>query len=145
MTNSMRIAEPGERRTPDVSERAIELRVSATVENLVAVRAVVAAIAASEDLDFDTVADLRLAVDEACTALIRASLPGADLELVIDPGPEAFVVRACTTRSAGNVVEPGGFSWHVMKSLVDEVGAIPVFDGAPAGIRLLMRRMSSYR
>lgn len=145
MASSMRIAEPEEDGFADVSERAMELRVSATLDNLAAVRAVVAAVATSADLDLDTVADLRLAVDEACTALIRASLAGADLELLVDPRPEAFVVRACTTRGAGTPVEPGGFSWHVMKSLVDEVRAIPVRDGAPVGIRLLMRRMSSYR
>ncbi len=52
----------------------METWVGARLENLAVVRTLVAAIAAFEDLDFDVVADLRLAVDEACTALIRAAV-----------------------------------------------------------------------
>ncbi len=39
---------------------------------------VVAAMGTFEDLDFDTVSDLRLAVDEACTRLIRSAVPRLD-------------------------------------------------------------------
>ncbi|MDT5090436.1 MAG: serine/threonine-protein kinase RsbW, partial [Mycobacterium sp.] len=67
-------------------ERAIELRVAAALENLAVLRTLVGAVGTFEDLDFDAVADLRLAVDEVCTRLIRSAVPGATLEIVIDPG-----------------------------------------------------------
>ena len=51
--------------------RSVEVRVSARLENLAVVRTLIGALATSEDLDLDAVADLRLAVDEACTRLIR--------------------------------------------------------------------------
>src|SRR4029079_12994257 len=48
-------------------DRSVEVRVSAQLENLAVVRTVVAAIGTFEDLDFDSVSDLRLAGDEART------------------------------------------------------------------------------
>jgi len=116
------------------------------VENLATVRAVVAAIATSEDFDLDAVADLRLAVDEACTALIGAALPDAELLLVIDPREDALLITASTNHGGGAAVAPGTFSWHVMSSLVDEVTTQPPRDGAEqaggAAISLLTRRAS---
>ena len=67
------------------SARSVEIRVPAQLENLAVVRTVVAAIGTFEDLDFDAVSDLRLAVDEACTRLIRSAVPNSTLVLVVDP------------------------------------------------------------
>src|ERR1700752_2034062 len=66
------------------SGRSVELRVSAKLENLAILRTLVAAVVKLEDLDFDAVADLRLAVDEACTRLIRSAVPDSTLLLVVD-------------------------------------------------------------
>ncbi len=60
-------------------DSAVELRVAARLENLAVLRTVVGAVGTFEDLDFDAVADLRLAVDEACTRLIRSASPEATL------------------------------------------------------------------
>ena len=49
---------------------------------------------------FDAVADLRLAVDEACTWLIRSATPGATLVVVVDPPEEEVVVAASTLHVA---------------------------------------------
>jgi serine/threonine-protein kinase RsbW len=65
------------------SPRSVEVRVAAKLENLAVLRTVVGAVGTYEDLDFDSVADLRLAVDEACTRLIRSATPDATLVLVI--------------------------------------------------------------
>ena len=63
--------------TPTLAIRVlVEMRVSARLENLAVVRTVIGALATFEDLDLDAVADLRLAVDEACTRLIRSTTPG---------------------------------------------------------------------
>ena len=78
-------------------DRSVEVRVSAQLENLAVVRTVVAAIGTFEDLDFDAVSDLRLAVDEACTRLIRSAMPDSTLVLVVHPRESEVVVEASTT------------------------------------------------
>src|SRR3984885_4677580 len=65
-------------------ERAIELRVAAKLENLAVLRTLVGAVGTFEDLDFDAVADLRLAVDGGGTRLFRSATPDAQLDVVVD-------------------------------------------------------------
>ncbi|NKZ13257.1 ATP-binding protein [Mycolicibacterium septicum DSM 44393] len=141
--------EEGQPKPLSRAERSVEIRVAARLENLAVVRTLVAAIAAFEDLDFDVVADLRLAVDEACTALIRAAVPESSLHLTVDPGDETVVITASTTCTGAEVVEPGSFSWHVLSSLTDEVKTFTDGDGPDTGqvfgITLMTRRASLLR
>ncbi|MUL81081.1 MULTISPECIES: ATP-binding protein [unclassified Mycolicibacterium] len=131
------------------AERSVEIRVAARLENLAVLRTLVAAVATFEDLDFDVVADLRLAVDEACTALIRAALPDSSLQLTVDPHEDTVVISASATCTGAAVVEPGSFSWHVLSSLTDEVNTFTNGDGPDAGqvfgITLTTRRASLLR
>ena len=100
---------------------AVEFRVGASLENLAVLRTLVGAVGTFSDLDFDSVADLRLAVDEACTQLVRSAVPGATLIVVVDPGPEQVVVEASTQCDTDDVVTRGSFSWLVLSSLTDTV------------------------
>lgn len=132
------------------SDRAVEFRVSAQLENLAVIRTVVSAVGTFEDLDFDAVADLRLAVDEACTRLIRSAAPGATLVVVVDPSADQVVVRASANCSQADVVTPGSFSWHVLTSLTDEVttfsdGHHGDDAGQVFGISLTTRRVGPAR
>ncbi len=116
-----------EKRGPD----AVELRVAARLENLAILRTLVGAVGTFADLDLDSVADLRLAVDEACTLLIRSASPGAALAVVVDPRGQDVVVEASAVCDTDDVVAPGSLSWMVMSSLTD---AVQVFhDGARPG------------
>ena len=101
--------------------RAVELHVPARLENLAMLRTLVGAIGTFEDLDFDAVADLRLAVDEVCTRLIRSATPDATLVVVVDPRDDELVVEASAACDTHDVVAPGSFSWHVLTSLADDV------------------------
>jgi serine/threonine-protein kinase RsbW len=136
---------------PATSDRAVELRVAAKLENLAVLRTLVAAVATFEDLDLDAVADLRLAVDEACARLIRSAIPDSILRVTVDPSDETLVIHASTTCAATDdaVVAPGSFSWHVLSSLTDEVRTFTggeVVDGARVhGIALTARRVSLLR
>src|SRR5689334_11904966 len=134
---------------PDAGARSVELRVAARVENLAVLRTLVGAAATFEDLDFDIVADLRLAVDEACTALIRSSVPDSTLLVVIDPRDDQVVITASTRCRGDGVVAPGSFSWHVLTSLADEVRTFSNGQaadvGAVFGISLIARRASLLR
>ena len=129
--------------------RSVEIRVPAQLENLAVVRTVVAAIGTFEDLDFDAVSDLRLAVDEACTRLIRSAVPDSTLVLVVDPREREVVVEASTNCKTPDILSPGSFSWHVLSSLTDEVTTFQDGHGAEEGqvfrIAMTTRRASSLR
>ena len=137
------------------SGRSVELRVAAKLENLAVLRTLVAAVATFEDLDFDAVADLRLAVDEACTRLIRSAMPDSTLLLVIDPRDAALVIHTSTRCTSPDVLSPGSFSWHVLSSLTDEVRIFQNEQGEQDGqdlevgrvfgISMTTRRASSLR
>jgi anti-sigma regulatory factor (Ser/Thr protein kinase) len=131
------------------STRSVELRVAAKLENLAVLRTLVGAVGTFEDLDFDAVADLRLAVDEACTRLIRSAVPDSTLLLLIDPREDAVVVDASTTCKTSDILAPGSFSWHVLSSLTDEVRTFSdgqgLDDGPVMGISMTTRRASSLR
>ena len=109
---------------------AVELRVAARLENLAMLRTLVGAVGTLSDLDLDAVADLRLAVDEACTLLTRSASPGASLVVVVDPRPHAVVVQVSAECDTDDVVSPGSLSWHVLSSLTDDVQD---FNGGSAG------------
>ena len=98
-------------------------------------RTLVAAMGTFEDLDFDAVADLRLAVDEACTRLIRSAVPDSTLVLVVDPRDDEVVVDASTTCKSQDILTPGSFSWHVLSSLTDEVHDLPGRARSPRRVR----------
>jgi anti-sigma regulatory factor (Ser/Thr protein kinase) len=124
---------------------AVEVRVPAQLENLAVLRTVVGAIGTFSDLDFDAVADLRLAVDEACTRLIRSAVADATLVVIVDPGEDVVVVEASTTCANSDVVAEGSFSWHVLSSLTDDLqtfqnGHQSSSDGLVFGITLTTRR-----
>jgi serine/threonine-protein kinase RsbW len=130
--------------------RAVELHVEARLENLAMLRTLVGAIGTYEDLDFDAVADLRLAVDEVCTRLIRSATPDATLVVVVDPHEDKLVVEASAECDTHDVVAPGSFSWHVLTSLADDVqtfhdGREPDESGSVFGITLTARRAATSR
>lgn len=132
------------------SDRAVELHVAARLENLAVLRTLVGAIGTYEDLDFDAVADLRLAVDEVCTRLIRSATPDATLTVVVDPRDDELVVEASAACDTHDVMSPGSFSWHVLTSLADDVqtfhdGREPKETGSVFGITLTARRAAASR
>jgi serine/threonine-protein kinase RsbW len=131
-------------------DRSIELLVAARLENLAVLRTLVGAVGTFEDLDFDAVADLRLAVDEVCTRLIRSATPDATLAIVVDPRDDMLVVEASAECKTFDVVTPGSFSWHVLTSLADDVqtfhdGCEPAELGGVFGITLTTRRAGAAR
>lgn len=125
------------------SDRAVELRVAPRLENTAMVRTLVGAVGTVADLDIDTVADLRLAIDEACTQLIRSANADATLVVVVDPREDDLVVQACAACDGDDVVARGSFSWHVLTSLTDEVTTFHDGQGTGervCGVTLITRR-----
>lgn len=108
-------AEAGSLQDPD----GIELRLSARLEHLPIIRSLAATLAIRADFDLDSIADLKLAVDEACSTLITRAVPGSTLTC-------QFIVRADEIRFAAAVSstsdeEPrrDSFGWRVLTTLTD--------------------------
>ena len=132
------------------SDRAVELRITPRLENLAVIRLLVGAVGTFEDLDVDAVADLRLAIDELCTQLIQCAVPEATLVIVIDPYDDKLVVSASAACERFDVLSPGSFSWHVLKSLTDEARPFhddsgPAGAGSVFGVALTARRAGADR
>jgi anti-sigma regulatory factor (Ser/Thr protein kinase) len=128
---------------------SVELRVAARLENLALLRTLVGAVGTFEDLDLDAVADLRLAVDEACTRLIQSAVPDAVLVVTVHPRDDKLVIEASTACESTDILMPGSFSWHVLSSLTDDVRTFSDGDSAGQGevfgIAMTTRRASSLR
>jgi hypothetical protein len=130
--------------------RPVEFRVAANLESLVVIRTLVTALTTLEDLDLDAVADLRLAVDEACTRLIRCAEPDSSLVVEVEPRAGELVITASAPCLESDVLRPGTFSWHVISSLTDDVetfrdGVEVPDDGGVFGIAMTARRLETDR
>ena len=125
----------------------VEFRVPARLESLAVVRTLVSALGTLEDLDLDAVADLRLALDEACTRLIRSAAPDSTLAVEVEPRETDLRISVSTTCVGDDILRVGTFSWHVISSLTDDVqtfrdGAQP---GGVFGVTMIARRLEADR
>ncbi|MGB6181716.1 MAG: ATP-binding protein [Rhodococcus sp. (in: high G+C Gram-positive bacteria)] len=102
-------------------DATIELGVYADASQLSVTRAVAAALAAQDDFDLDSIADIRLAIDESCSRLIVRATPGARLLCTFLMADDALHVTVTTTTEAGADLDAGGFGWHVLNALTDTV------------------------
>ena len=108
----------------------IELRIGARLEQLPIIRSLAATVAIRADFDLDSIADLKLAVDEACSTLITRALPGSALTCT-------FILRGNEIRFVGstmsaNRTEPrrDSFGWRVLTTLTDEANSWVVGSGS---------------
>jgi serine/threonine-protein kinase RsbW len=128
----------------------VEFRVAAKLESLAVVRTLVNALGTLEDLDLDAIADLRLALDEACTRLIRSAARDATLVVKVEPHPSELVITASAPCIGADILRPGTFSWHVISSLTDDLrtfhdGVDVAGGGRIFGIAMTARRLEADR
>lgn len=108
---------PGSEQTPHPYD--VEVQVVAEPVHLSVIRAVVADLAMRRDFDLDAIADLRMAVDEACSTLIRIASPGAILHCGFRAGPDEIEVSASVVTSDGACPHTNTFGWRVLTELSD--------------------------
>ena len=119
-----------------VARGVVEVRFSPDPVLVATVRAVVSDVAGRADFDVDAIADLRMAVDEACAELIALADPATTLSCRITLECDHIGVRV-SARAArpGARVDTAGFGWRVLCTLVDELRTDPGGehnrDGAP--------------
>jgi serine/threonine-protein kinase RsbW len=105
--------------TEDGSPEEIELRIAAVLTNLPIIRSLAASIAMRADYDLDSIADLRLAVDEACSTLITQSAPDSTLRcrFLVSGDEIRFVVTVPST--SDTKPSSDSFGWRVLTTLTD--------------------------
>jgi serine/threonine-protein kinase RsbW len=114
----------------------VELRVAARARMVATVRAMAAQLAGRADFDIDTIADLRLAVDEACGSLIEVAPPSATLECVFSVDADAMSVVVGTVTEAPASLDTSGFGWQLLRALTDRVELESHPDGHPGPIAI---------
>jgi len=139
-------AQPGSPAEHDPN--SIELRLAARLEHLPIIRSVAANLAIRADFDLDSIADLKLAVDEACSTLITRAAEGATLSC-------RFLLRPNEIRFAASVLsasdaEPSreSFGWRVLTTLTDHAetwvnGSSSDGTSHSVHIELVKRKISS--
>ncbi|MGH3922597.1 MAG: ATP-binding protein [Pseudonocardiaceae bacterium] len=132
--------------TPDDDERqhqrVVMMQVSAEASELPPLRLVAADLAARADFDLDTVADLRLAVDEAVSELVAVAAASAVLKCTFYLDTERMEVISSVPAKPGASLRQDSFGWRVLTTLVDEVRVTGEQNSDPpvVGITLLKWR-----
>jgi serine/threonine-protein kinase RsbW len=118
--------------TASEPDELVTVSVPATSAWVGVVRSLVAGVAARLDYDLDRVEDVRLAVTEACAALLDGVPAGRALTVHVHPRTAGLVVRvsAPTPRTPS----PDSFAWTVLAALADDAGVEQ--DGEQVVVRL---------
>jgi serine/threonine-protein kinase RsbW len=119
----------------------IRLTLPARAENVAVVRHVLGALAEALGLPDSVAEDMRLAVTEACTNVVRHAYAGDDgtIDVVVRPGGEALEV---VVADAGRGIAPGpdtvgpGLGLALIAALTD---TLEIDRGLGTGSRLVMR------
>ena len=115
-------------------ESVVEVRATASAALIPTIRAVAGDLAARADFDLDAIDDLRMAVDEACAAVVGLAAPQAQLRCVFTIRPDRIQVIVETDVLAGQpTLATDSFGWRVLETLADGVSAHHVAgtDGQP--------------
>ena len=126
--------------TPTQNE--VEVRVDADPTRLPVLRSVAATIAMRRDFDLDAIADLKIAVDEACSMLIVRAAPGSVLSCRFQDTDDTVTVQATALSESDSWPETGSFGWHVLSTLTDSLDATVAPAAAdPGGFTLRIELM----
>lgn len=117
----------------------IEVRLPAAPTHLPILRTFTADLAARLDFNLDEVADLRMAVDEACAGLVARAVQASQLICSFQLESDALCVIAAAHTTDGKPPARDTFGWRVLTALVDTVDTAAGDDGVVT-VRLYKRR-----
>ena len=118
----------------------IELHIPASTVMIPVLRAVAADLATRAHFEFDSIDDLRLAVDDACAMLVRIAAQGATLSCWFTVGSERIEAVAEVDVEHGAKLPTESFGWRVLECLADEVNtcAVPAQPGQRGRVRITL-------
>ena len=122
-------------------DATVEVRTPASAALIPTIRAVASDLAARADFDLDAIADLRMAVDEACATLVDVAAPASQLRCTFLRARRTHRgARRGAGRPADAAVSTDTFGWRVLQTLADKVSVQhspdPAGNGPTVGIRL---------
>jgi serine/threonine-protein kinase RsbW len=104
----------------DGPPNAIEIQMAATPQWLSVARTVAERLAAQADFHPDAIEDIRLAVDEACTAAAAQTRTGATIRCVFTVAPGHMDIEISTP--AGHTPAPfAPLAWRLLRALTDSL------------------------
>lgn len=120
------------------SDATIEVTAPASATMIPTIRAVASDLAGRADFDLDAIADLRMAVDEACATLVDMAAPGSRLRCSFRVYSDHIEVRVEVPAGHPDAtVSTESFGWRVLQTLADKVAVQDsAADGPTVGIRL---------
>lgn len=125
--------------------RDVELRVPAVPGALITVRTVAGDLASRAEFPLDAVADLRLAVDEACTCLADLARPDTRLTCTFVVDAERVTMTASVSTTGPTALRTDTFAWRVLTTLADEVQVLAEAPATPGDKHRLALRMTMQR
>ncbi|WP_158895361.1 ATP-binding protein [Amycolatopsis anabasis] len=122
----------------------IELRLGADLVHLPVIRSMAASIATRADYDLDAIADLRLAVDEACSTLITMAAPGSIMLCRFTTTGDELRFSGTAVSAQATAPSTGTFGWRVLTTLTDtaDTWITPNDQGHLLHIELCKRRQA---
>ncbi len=116
----------------------VRVQVPAGGQFLQVIRNVVAAVGARAGCSVDVLADLRLAVDEAATRLLR-DVPGAQVLVVEATRADGGLAVSVAVQAEASWPSPelaGSMGWQILTALVHEAEATRTVDGPAITFRV---------
>jgi serine/threonine-protein kinase RsbW len=119
---------------------SMDIRFPADPSRLPLLRSVAGALAAAQDYDIDTIADLRMAVDELAATVVKRARPGSVIACVLEADPDGMTVTASSPVDNPTPVDQTTFGWMVLTTLATEVTArVADVDGSGPVVSLALR------
>jgi serine/threonine-protein kinase RsbW len=121
------------------AEDDIEVRLGASLSHLPIIRSVAASIAMRADFDLDAIADLRLAVDEACSTLITRAVPESTMVCRFTISDNELRFCGAVSSTKGDAPSTASFGWRVLTTLADSASAWvepSSLDGQPTWVHI---------
>ncbi len=84
-------------------------------------RSIAGALAVSMDFDIDTMADLRMAVDELGSTVVTRAVPGTPMRVLFSAADSTVHVEARAAAGETASIDESAFGWMVLTTLTDEV------------------------
>ena len=131
--------------TKAASPQEVEVRVAASSDAAATVRTVAADLAARAEFTLDAVADLRLAVDEACATLLATARPGTRLTCTFSLDEERITITATVSTTGPTSLPTDTFGWRVLRTLSDDLRVLGEAPRTPGDPHRLALRMSVKR
>jgi serine/threonine-protein kinase RsbW len=140
-------------RSPDsvTADSTVRLTIPARPEYIALCRLALAGLSRTADLDDEVVADLKLALTEACSNSVRHAYPGGQgtVEVVYRVLPDRLVIEVADDGAGfaladldlneGGDLSEGGLGMAIMRAIADELEVEPRENGRGSRLRLVKR------